>query len=81
MNALLAINGVAKKFDGRRVLSGITFSAERGEAIGVIGPNGAGKTTLLRVVMGLLRTDAGSVRLDGAGRVGAGSRAGCVFRR
>jgi ABC-type multidrug transport system ATPase subunit len=65
MSALLAITGVAKKFHGRRVLSGITFKAERGEAIGVIGPNGAGKTTLLRVIMGLLRADAGSVRLEG----------------
>jgi ABC-type multidrug transport system ATPase subunit len=79
MSALLAINGVAKKFDGRRVLSGITFSAERGEAIGVIGPNGAGKTTLLRVVMGLLRTDAGSVRLDGEPVVSALGRVRAAY--
>jgi ABC-type multidrug transport system ATPase subunit len=65
MSALLSVNGVVKKYDGKQVLSGVTFAAGKGEAIGVIGPNGAGKTTLLRIVMGLLRADAGWVRLDG----------------
>jgi ABC-type multidrug transport system ATPase subunit len=79
MSALLAIDGVAKKFDGRRVLSGITFSAGKGEAIGVIGPNGAGKTTLLRIVMGLIRYDTGSVRLDGEPVVSALSRVRAAY--
>lgn len=74
MSPLLSVNGVAKKFDGKRVLSGVTFSAVKGDAIGVIGPNGAGKTTLMRIVVGLLRTDAGSVRLDGEPVVSALSR-------
>lgn len=65
MSPLLSVNGLAKQYDGKRVLSGVTFSAGKGEAIGVIGPNGAGKTTLLRIVMGLLRADGGWVRLDG----------------
>jgi ABC-2 type transport system ATP-binding protein len=65
MSARVSLNGIAKQYDGKRVLSGVTFSAGRGEALGVIGPNGAGKTTLLRIVMGLLREDAGWVRLDG----------------
>jgi ABC-2 type transport system ATP-binding protein len=65
MSPLVSVNGVAKKFDGKRVLSGVTFSAGRGEALGVIGPNGAGKTTLLRIVVGLLHVDSGNVRVDG----------------
>ena len=65
MSALLSVNGVVKKYDGKRVLAGVTFCAGKGEAIGIIGPNGAGKTTLLRIVMGLLRADAGWVRLEG----------------
>jgi ABC-type multidrug transport system ATPase subunit len=65
MSALVSLSGVVKKYAGRRVLSGVTFSAEKGEAIGVIGPNGAGKTTLLRIAMGLISVDDGSVRLDG----------------
>ena len=65
MSAFLSVNGVVKKYDGKRVLAGVTFSAGKGEAIGIIGPNGAGKTTLLRIVMGLLRADAGWMRLEG----------------
>jgi ABC-type multidrug transport system ATPase subunit len=65
MSALLSLTGVVKKYSGRRVLSGVTFSAEKGEAIGIIGPNGAGKTTLLRIAVGLISGDDGSVRLDG----------------
>lgn len=65
MSPLVSVNGVAKAFNGKRVFSGITFSAAKGEALGVIGPNGAGKTTLLRIVMGLLQVDAGNVRVDG----------------
>ena len=65
MSALISLNGVVKKYEGRRVLSGVTFSAGKGEAIGIIGPNGAGKTTLLRIAMGLIAVDDGSVRVEG----------------
>jgi ABC-2 type transport system ATP-binding protein len=43
----------------------VSFSVRRGEMFGLIGPDGAGKTTTLRVVLGLLRPDAGSVRSCG----------------
>ena len=65
MNVILSLNEVVKRYDDRRVLSGVTFSVGRGEAIGVIGPNGAGKTTLLRIAMGLIHADSGWIRLDG----------------
>jgi ABC-2 type transport system ATP-binding protein len=74
MSALVSLNGIAKQYDGKRVLSGVTFSAGKGEAIGIIGPNGAGKTTLLRIVMGLIRANAGWVRLDGEPVVSALAR-------
>lgn len=45
-------------------LNGITFTAQRGEILGLIGPNGAGKTTLLEILSGLLRADSGSVRWE-----------------
>ncbi len=79
MSTLLSVSGIAKKYDGKRVLSGVTFSAGQGEAIGVIGPNGAGKTTLLRIVMGLLRADAGWVRLDGEPVASALSRVRAAY--
>ena len=64
MNVILSLNDVVKRYDDRRVLSGVTFSVGAGEAVGVIGPNGAGKTTLLRIAMGLIRPDSGWIRLD-----------------
>lgn len=47
------------------VLSGVGLSVRRGEFVALVGPNGAGKSTLLRVVLGLLRPSAGTVRLFG----------------
>lgn len=50
-------------------LRDVSFEVGRGESLAVIGPNGAGKSTLLKVLYGLIKPDAGSVRLNG--RVGA----------
>lgn len=47
------------------VLSGICFSAEKGQVVTIIGPNGSGKTTLLKTIPGLIRPKAGRVLLDG----------------
>ncbi|KAA0214263.1 MAG: metal ABC transporter ATP-binding protein [Cyanobacteria bacterium CYA] len=47
------------------VLSNITLRVEVGEKLGILGPNGGGKSTLLKLVLGLLRTDRGSVRIFG----------------
>ena len=44
---------------------GVTFTAYRGEAIGLIGSNGSGKSTLLRAIAGLLPTESGKVYTDG----------------
>ena len=49
----------------RRVLDGLSFRLAPGEGLLLTGPNGAGKTTLLRTIAGLLRPDAGTVRLQG----------------
>ncbi|HET7716145.1 MAG TPA: heme ABC exporter ATP-binding protein CcmA [Bauldia sp.] len=55
---------LAAERGGRRVFSGIDFSVGGGEMLAVTGPNGAGKSTLLRIVAGLLRPAAGSVRVE-----------------
>src|SRR5262245_16513275 len=62
--ALEAI-GVSKSFGSRAALSGVDLVARRGQLHGLLGPNGAGKTTLMRVLLGLVRRDAGTVRLLG----------------
>jgi ABC-2 type transport system permease protein len=57
--------GVAKAYGNRHALCGVELTARRGELHGLLGPNGAGKTTLMRVLLGLVRRDAGRVRLLG----------------
>jgi ABC-2 type transport system ATP-binding protein len=58
-------SGVSKRFGSRDALRDVDFIARHGQLHGLLGPNGAGKTTLMRVLLGLVRRDAGSVRLVG----------------
>jgi ribose transport system ATP-binding protein len=59
------MEGIAKRFGGVPALSGVDFTAEAGEVIGLIGENGAGKSTLMKILGGIHHADAGSVRIDG----------------
>jgi branched-chain amino acid transport system ATP-binding protein len=68
--SFLEIKGLTKSFGGLRAVNDIGFSMERDQILGLIGPNGAGKTTLLRLVTGILKPDAGSVRFMGKEIVG-----------
>jgi branched-chain amino acid transport system ATP-binding protein len=62
----LDISGLTTAYGPVTALDGVDVSAERGRITAVLGANGAGKSTLLRTVSGLVRPDAGQVRLDGA---------------
>ena len=62
--SLLAVEGVAKRFDGVSVLEDITLTLAPGESLGLAGPNGCGKTTLLNIISGFLRPDRGRVLLE-----------------
>ena len=68
MPAIIA-EGLTKVYGSRkhtvRALDGLDLTVEAGEVHGFLGPNGAGKSTTIRVLLGLLRADAGSVRLLG----------------
>ncbi|HJR50049.1 MAG TPA: ABC transporter ATP-binding protein, partial [Gemmatimonadales bacterium] len=78
--ALLEARGLRRSFGPLRVLRGLDLAVRSGEAVVVAGPNGAGKTTLLRILAGLMRPEAGEVRVlghpvrgeDPAGRRGIG---------
>ncbi len=60
------MSGVVKTFGTTRALDGLDLRVETGEVHGFLGPNGAGKTTTLRVLLGLLRADAGRSQVLGA---------------
>jgi len=60
---LLEVRGLQKSFSGRRVVDGVDFHVGRGEIVGLLGPNGAGKTTTFRMVMGMIPSEAGVVKL------------------
>ena len=64
-DALLAVEGVTKRFGGFVALSDISFAIAPGERLGLIGPNGSGKSTLVNCICGLLRPEAGRVRFAG----------------
>jgi len=57
--------GLVKTFGRTRALNGLDLSVTQGEVHGFLGPNGAGKTTTLRILLGLLRADAGVIRVLG----------------
>jgi len=59
------ISGLVKTFGPTRALDGLDLVVERGEVHGFLGPNGSGKTTAIRVLLGLIRPDAGVVSMLG----------------
>jgi ABC-2 type transport system ATP-binding protein len=63
MAGAISVSGLVKTFGRTRALDGLELSVRTGEVHGFLGPNGAGKSTTLRVLLGLLRADAGQVRL------------------
>ncbi|MBD0418028.1 alpha/beta fold hydrolase [Streptomyces sp. TRM S81-3] len=64
----LEITGLGKRYAGsadRYAVRELSFRVEKGQVLGLLGPNGAGKTTTLRMLMGLIRPDAGEIRVFG----------------
>ncbi len=66
MNAVIEVEGLTKSFGAVRALDELDLTVVAGEVHGFLGPNGAGKSTTIRVLLGLLRADAGTARLFGA---------------
>jgi len=62
---VIEITGLARRFGAVQALDGVNLRVPQGSIYGFLGPNGAGKTTTIRVLLGLLRPQAGEVRLLG----------------
>lgn len=63
--ALLELDRVCRRLAGRAVLQDVSFSLHREDVLGLLGVNGAGKSTTLAVIAGVLKPDAGRVRIEG----------------
>ena len=79
----LSVRGLTKRFGGLVAVKSFDFDLYPGEILGLIGPNGSGKSTVMKLIMGIERASAGSIRLDGEELVGkpsyAVARAGCAI--
>ncbi|SDO35568.1 ABC-type sugar transport system, ATPase component [Methylobacterium phyllostachyos] len=62
----LSVRGLTKRYGGLVAVKNIDLDLRPGEILGLIGPNGSGKSTVMKLIMGLERPSAGSIRLDGA---------------
>lgn len=65
MQNLLELKGVSRRVSDRFSLRDVTLAVEPGQIVGFVGANGAGKTTTIRAALGLIKLDAGEVRLFG----------------
>ena len=62
---MLEIKEVSKRYGSKKALNQVSLNLPRGEIVGLFGENGAGKTTLMKSILGFIKTDGGSITLDG----------------
>ena len=65
LNPLIKIDAISFGYTQKAVLTDINLSITKGEVVALLGPNGCGKSTLIKIMLGLLRPDAGRVLLNG----------------
>ncbi|MCZ4094219.1 ABC transporter ATP-binding protein [Sinorhizobium psoraleae] len=65
MNETVQVSGIAKRYGKSTVVRHVSFTLRAGETVALVGHNGAGKTTLIKLMLGLIRPTAGTVRVLG----------------
>ena len=73
----IEVSHISKSYGRKKILNDITFTADKGECIGIVGANGCGKSTLLKVLCGAHRPDSGDILYDGSSPLSRKS----VFRK
>lgn len=69
--AKIELTNVSKSFGAKKVLQGLSFEVQEGESLVVIGGSGTGKSVMLKCILGLLKADQGSIKIDGQELMGA----------
>ncbi len=72
LGPVIVFDHVSISFDGRPVLQDVSFSVERGQTLCILGRSGVGKSVSLRLLMGFLKPDSGSIRVEGEELTGLG---------
>ncbi|GGI39591.1 ABC transporter ATP-binding protein [Mammaliicoccus stepanovicii] len=65
MMTLLKVNQITKSFGKFKALNGVEFTVNEGEIFGFIGPNGSGKSTTIKAILGMLKTNSGTIEVFG----------------
>ena len=63
-NKGLEVKNITKVYDNKRILDNVSIDLNRGESVALLGPNGAGKTSLFYIIMGLIKSESGSINLN-----------------
>ena len=61
----LEVSHLKKAYGSRQVVKDVSLVVQKGEVVGLLGPNGAGKTTSFYMIVGLVPSDGGDIRIDG----------------
>ncbi|MDR7666706.1 ABC transporter ATP-binding protein [Methanosarcina sp. Z-7115] len=74
MELMLEVKSLAFSYGNEPVFEDVSFSLKKGEVMCILGPNGAGKSTLIKCIAGILKPDAGSIRILGEETASIGVR-------
>jgi ABC-type nitrate/sulfonate/bicarbonate transport system ATPase subunit len=66
----IAVEGITKSFGALPVVGGVSLDVRDGEFVAIVGPSGCGKSTLLNIIAGFERPGQGTIKIDGAERIG-----------
>jgi len=78
---IIVFDNVSISFDGRSVLENVSFFVGRGQTLCILGRSGVGKSVALRMLMGFLKPDSGSIRVEGQEITGLNEEGLCAIRK